>query len=302
MLKMDKKLKQLKEDYMDIPIPDELDFKVKKAIKQGRKSMKAKDNKAKIRKGYIAAASVAAATVVLTVGVNVSPVLAKGLSDLPVLGGIIEVLTFREYKVDEKNYNADIKVPEIQGLENKELQNSLNEKYLNDSKALYEQFMEEMNELKEAGGGHLGLDNGYVVKTDTEKILSIGRYVVNTAASSSTTFRYDTIDKEKEILITLPILFKDDSYIDIISENIKSQMREQMKSDDSLIYWIKGEDNDFEGFDKISKEQSFYINPEGKLVIAFDKYEVAPGYMGNPEFIIPTEILTDLLMGDEYIK
>lgn len=299
---MDKKLKQLKEDYMDIPIPDELDFKVKKAIKQGRKSMKAKDNKAKIRKGYIAAASVAAATVVLTVGVNVSPVLAKGLSDLPVLGGIIEVLTFREYKVDEKNYNADIKVPEIQGLENKELQNSLNEKYLNDSKALYEQFMEEMNELKEAGGGHLGLDNGYVVKTDTEKILSIGRYVVNTAASSSTTFRYDTIDKEKEILITLPILFKDDSYIDIISENIKSQMREQMKSDDSLIYWIKGEDNDFEGFDKISKEQSFYINPEGKLVIAFDKYEVAPGYMGNPEFIIPTEILTDLLMGDEYIK
>jgi len=302
MLKMDKKLKQLKEDYMDIPIPDELDFKVKKAIKQGRKSMKAKDNKAKIRKGYIAAASVAAATVVLTVGVNVSPVLAKGLSDLPVLGGIIEVLTFREYKVDEKNYNADIKVPEIQGLENKELQNSLNEKYLNDSKALYEQFMEEMNELKEAGGGHLGLDNGYVVKTDTEKILSIGRYVVNTAASSSTTFRYDTIDKEKEILITLPILFKDDSYIDIISENIKSQMREQMKSDDSLIYWIEGDNNDFEGFDKISKEQSFYISPEGKLIIAFDKYEVAPGYMGNPEFTIPTEILTDLLMGDEYIK
>ena len=299
---MDKKLKQLKEDYMDIPIPDELDFKVKKAIKQGRKSMKAKDNKAKIRKGYIAAASVAAATVVLTVGVNVSPVLAKGLSDLPVLGGIIEVLTFREYKVDEKNYNADIKVPEIQGLENKELQNSLNEKYLNDSKALYEQFMEEMNELKEAGGGHLGLDNGYVVKTDTEKILSIGRYVVNTAASSSTTFRYDTIDKEKEILITLPILFKDDSYIDIISENIKSQMREQMKSDDSLIYWIEGDNNDFEGFDKISKEQSFYISPEGKLIIAFDKYEVAPGYMGNPEFTIPTEILTDLLMGDEYIK
>ncbi len=293
-----KKLEQLKQEYIDIQIPEELDFVVRKAIKNGGKNMKRKNN---IKKIKIASVSVAASVVLLTAGVNTSPVLAQNLSNLPIVGGIVKVLTFREYKVDENGYNADIKVPEIQGLENKELENILNEKYLNESKELYDQFMEDMKDLEKAGGGHLGVDQGYIVKTDTDKILSIGRYVVNTVASSSTTFKYDTIDKEKQILITLPSLFKDDTYVNIISDNIKSQMKEQMKSDESKVYWVE-EEEFAEPFEKISNEQSFYINPEGKLVISFDKYEVAPGYMGNPEFVIPTEAISEILVGNEYIK
>lgn len=293
-----KKLEQLKQEYMDVQIPEELDFIVKKSIKQGRKNMKRKNN---IKKIKIASASIAASVVLITAGINTNEVLAQNLSNLPIVGGFIKVLTFREYKVDENNYNADIKIPEIQGLENKELENSLNEKYLNESKELYSQFMEDMKDLEKIGGGHLGVDSGYIVKTDTDKILSIGRYTVNTVGSSSTTFKYDTIDKEKQILITLPSLFKDDTYVDIISDNIKSQMEEQMKSDESKIYWIEGEEF-AEPFEKISNEQSFYVNPEGKLVISFDKYEVAPGYMGTPEFVIPTDVISEVLVGNEYIK
>lgn len=294
-----RKLEQLKQEYADIQIPEELDFIVRKSIKQGRKNMKRKSN---IKNIKIASASVAASIVLLTAGVNTSPVLAQNLSNVPIIGGVVKVLTFNEYKLDEDNYNADIKVPEIQGLENKELENSLNEKYLSESKELYEQFMNEVKDLKETGGGHLGVDNGYIIKTDTDKILSIGRYVVNTVGSSSTTFKYDTIDKEKQILITLPSLFKDDTYIDIISDNIKDQMKEQMKSDENKVYWIEGEENAIDPFEKISTEQSFYINPDGKLVISFDKYEVAPGYMGTPEFVIPTEAISEVLIGSEYIK
>lgn len=294
-----RKLEQLKQEYIDVEIPEELDFLVRMSIKQGRKNMKRKNN---IKKIKIVSASVAASVVLLTAGVNSSPVLADTLLKVPVVGGIAKVLTFKEYKLNENNYNADIKVPEIQGLENKELQNSLNEKYLNESKELYDQFMEDMNELEKLGGGHLGVDNGYIIKTDTDKLLSIGRFVVNTAGSSSTTFRYDTIDKEKQILITLPSLFKDETYIDIISDNIKDQMKEEMKSDENKIYWVEGEESVIDPFEKISNEQSFYINLEGKLVISFDKYEVAPGYMGTPEFIIPTETLSEVLVGNEYIK
>ncbi len=293
-----KKLEQLKQEYMDVQIPEELDFIVKKSIKQGRKNMRRKNN---IKKIKIASASIAASVVLITAGINTNEVLAQNLSNLPIVGGFIKVLTFREYKVDENNYNADIKIPEIQGLENKELENSLNEKYLNESKELYSQFMEDMKDLEKIGGGHLGVDSGYIVKTDTDKILSIGRYTVNTVGSSSTTFKYDTIDKEKQILITLPSLFKDDTYVDIISDNIKIQMEEQMKSDESKIYWIEGEEF-AEPFEKISNEQSFYVNPEGKLVISFDKYEVAPGYMGTPEFVIPTDVISEVLVGNEYIK
>ena len=257
-----RKLEQLKQEYIDIQIPEELEFVVRRSIIQGRKNMKKKNN---IKKIKIVSGSIAASVALLIAGVNTSPVMAQNLSNLPVVGGIIKVLTFREYKVDENNYNADIKVPEIQGLENEELQNSLNEKYLNEGKELYDQFMEDIEDLEKDGeGGHLGIDNGYIVKTDTDKILSIGRYVVNTVGSSSTTFKYDTIDKEKQILITLPSLFKDGTYVDIISDNIKSQMKEQMKSDESILYWIEGEEEAIDPFEKISSEQSFYINDEGK--------------------------------------
>jgi hypothetical protein len=165
-------------------------------------------------------------------------------------------------------------------------------------------FLADMGDMKEKGGGHLGVDSGYVIKTDTDRILSVGRYVVNTIASSSTTFKYDTIDKKNEVLITLPSLFKDDSYVDIISENIKEQMIKRHEADDMMFYWVEGveEEGLVDLFEKISKEQSFYINSEGKLVISFDKYEVAPGYMGIQEFVIPTEVISEILVSDEYIK
>lgn len=116
--------------------------------------------------------------------------------------------------------------------------------------------------------------------------------------------QYDTIDKNNQVLITLPSLFKDDQYIETISANIKEQMKAQMKEDPEKIYWIKGEDEDnlVEGFDLIQSEQNFYINDNGKLVIVFNDYEVAPGYMGTVQFEIPTDLIADELVSDIYIK
>jgi hypothetical protein len=299
---MDSKLEKLKNEYRNIPIPKELDFVVNKALQEsGVKNMNKKSN---FKKMKIAAASVAAAFVVMTAGVNASPVFAGTLSKVPVVGSLVKVLTFREYNIDEGTYNSNIKVPEIQGLENKALENSLNEKYLKEGKKLYESFEADMEELKKKDGGHLGVDSGYEIKTDNDQILSIGRYTVNTVGSSSTKIKYDTIDKKNEVLITLPSLFKDESYVDIISENIKNQMVEQYKADSDNFYWVAGieQDGGIELFNKISEEQNFYINQEGKLVISFDKYEVAPGYMGVVEFAIPTDVLSDILVSNGYIK
>lgn len=298
----DKNLQQLKKNYMDVPIPVELDFIVKKSLEDN--GVKITNSRANFKGIKIAAASIAAAVALFTVGVNSSPVFAASLSNVPVVGSIVKILTFREYTVNEDSYNADIKVPSIQGLENKNLENSLNDKYLTENKKLYEDFMADMEDMKSNGDGHLGVSSGYVVKTDNDRLLSIGRYVVNTVGSSSTTMKYDTIDKQSEILITLLSLFKNDSYVNIISENIKKQMIEQNKADENKFYWVEGieKDVDMDLFEKISKDQNFYINSEGKLVISFDKYEVAPGYMGVVEFVIPTEILSDSLVSNEYIK
>nr|WP_245350032.1 DUF3298 and DUF4163 domain-containing protein [Cytobacillus eiseniae] len=285
----------MKTEYKNIQIPDELDLVVERALLKSKKK----------KNGYKWLAGAAAAAVLFIGGLNISPAMASSLAEMPVVGSIVKVLTFTEYKVDKEKYQADIKVPAVSDLENGDLAQSLNDKYLKEGKELYDEFMLEVKELEDNGGGHLGVDSGYEVKTDNEQILSIGRYVVNTVASSSTIMKYDTIDKKNQILLSLPMLFTDESYVNTISENIKEQMREQMKADENIIYWVSGaglEDEDLtELFETINKEQNFYINNEGKLVISFDKYEVAPGYMGVVEFIIPTEVILDILVSDEYI-
>lgn len=291
----DKRMELLKEKYNNAPIPDELDYVVRKAIKKGRTQ----------KTRWVA--GVAVLVIAFVGGINVSSSMAGVLSDIPVIKNLVHVLTFREYKVDEGTYNANLEVPAINGLKDKNLEATLNQKYLEENKKLYDEFKEGTQDLKEQGGGHLGVDSGYVVKTDNDRLLAIGRYVVNTVGSSSTIFKYDTIDKKNEILITLPSLFIDDQYINVLSEEIKAQMRERMKEDTNKIYWVssaEGGDNELpiESFDKISKDQSFYINSENKLVISFDKYEVAPGYMGVVEFILPTESIANLLVSNEYIK
>ncbi len=284
---MDKKLETLRDEYKNIPIPDELDFVVKKALKQ-----KKKRHVNRIR----SLVGVAAAAIILITGINTSPTFANALSEVPLVGSLVKVLTFTEFKVDEGTAKTDIKVPAITNMENKKLEATLNNKYLEEGEKLYNDFMAEMEELKKSGGGHLGVESGYDVKTDNDQILAIGRYVVNTVGSSSTTFKYDTVDKKNQLLITLPSLFKDDSYISLISENIKEQMRQQMKEDTEKSYW---EEDVLETFDK---NQTFYINDQSKLVIVFNKYEVAPGYMGVIEFIIPTNAIEDVLVSNEYIK
>ena len=289
-------MNRFRNEYENIEIPDELEFLVRTTIKEQEKKMKRKNI---INKSVIAAA---VAGVVFVGSINLSSEISYALSEVPVLGSIVRVLTFKTFELKDNNFDAQLKTPAIEGLDSN-LEAILNEKYLDENQKLYDDFMKEIDELKKADmdEAHMGIASGYEVKTDTDKLLVIGRYVVNTAGSSSTTIKYDTIDKQNKILITLPSLFKDEAYIDIISENIKTQMKEQMK-DENNVYWLEDEMMEDENFSKIDKNQSFYITKNNQLVIAFDKYEVAPGYMGNPEFIIPSELLKDALVSEEYIK
>ena len=289
-------MNKFRNEYENIEIPDELEFLVRTTIKEQEKKMKRKNI---INKSVIAAA---VAGVVFVGSINLSSEISYALSEVPVLGSIVRVLTFKTFELKDNNFDAQLKTPAIEGLDSK-LEAMLNEKYLDENQKLYDDFMKEIDEMKKADmdEAHMGIASGYEVKTDTDKLLVIGRYVVNTAGSSSTTIKYDTIEKQNKLLITLPSLFKDEAYIDIISENIKAQMKEQMK-DENNVYWLEDEMMGDENFSKIDKNQSFYITKDNQLVIAFDKYEVAPGYMGNPEFIIPSELLKDALVSEEYIK
>ncbi|PYE49047.1 DUF3298 domain-containing protein [Paenibacillus barcinonensis] len=294
---MHDKLNRMKQEYESIPIPNELNEIVNRTIASRRRTIKVMP--------WLASA--AAACILLFVGVNASPAFAKALSEVPVLGKIVKVITIREYTEQNENTDVHLKTPGIADTGSPELEQSLNTKYLEENKKLYEGFKDEVAQLEKSGGGHLGLESGYKVITDTDLLLTLSRYVVESAGSSAESRKYDTIDKINHIVITLPSLFSDDRYIQVISDNIQEQMRQQMKDDPSKIYWVEqpGTEPDIpkeELFRSIAKNQNFYINQDGKLVISFNEYDVAPGYMGVVQFTIPTEAVQDLLVSNEYVK
>ncbi|MFF2753833.1 DUF3298 domain-containing protein [Psychrobacillus sp. NPDC058041] len=289
------KLNESKKQYDEIEIPEELSQIVQDSIRAAKR--KHQKNKPFKQWGI----GVAAAATLFITSVNISPALAQSLATVPVLGSIVQVVTLQEIQVAKDTYNAELKTPGVTGFKNKELEKTLNEKYIAENEALYESFQKDMKELEAEGGGHLGVASTYEVVTDTDDILSISRYNVNTVGSSSTTMRTDTIDKKNEILITLPSLFKDDQYIEAISTYIKGEMIKQMKADENIIYWV-GSEAEFESFEAIRPDQTFSITADHKLTISFDKYEVAPGYMGVLTFEIPTKVIQDLLVSNAYIK
>lgn len=273
-----KNINDLKKEYMDIKIPENLDDVVKESIKKV-------DRKSIVNKKIIGSAAVLA----LIFGINISPAFADVVSDIPIVGNIVKLVTVKNYTLKKNNVEADIKVPAIEGLENKQLEENLNKEFIENGKKIYEELIEEFpsinNQMKYVG-------SDYKIKADNDSFLSIEIIKEEIQASSYTTKKHYTIDKNKQIVLTLPMLFEGDNYIEEISNDIKAQMIENMKKDSNLTYFLEADENEevIDSFDKIKENQDFYINNDGNLVICFDQYEVAPGYMGTLEFIISDKI------------
>lgn len=78
-------------------------------------------------------------------------------------------------------------------------------------------------------------------------------------------------------------------YIDVANVQIVRQMKERVKQNPDYIYWgvtDEGLSQGFDGFTSVDADTNFYINELGNPVICFDKYEIAPGFMGEQEFEI----------------
>ncbi|HNR64904.1 MAG TPA: hypothetical protein PKJ95_01275, partial [Atribacterota bacterium] len=100
---------------------------------------------------------------IIVVGVNMvfAQCEPETTAGTPVPDKIITVSTFKQLTIEEETFNADIRIPLISGLENKELENSLNEKYLVEGTKIYEDFKEEIEEIKAQGlEAHLGISSG----------------------------------------------------------------------------------------------------------------------------------------------
>ncbi len=245
-------------------------------------------------------AGVAAAILISIILPNINGDIAKAMGSIPVLGKYFQVVTFREYHYEDDNNTADIVVPKVETEEEATEQEVKTAETMNKSIEEYAQgFMQEFQEnLKSQGEGYQELQMDYEVVTDNEDWLTIKVNVLQVEASGYQQAKFFHIDKKTGKEAVLSDLFVEGSdYVGIISENIIAQMKEQMAQDEGKIYFVEGNGDDIDEFNfkQMKEDQNFYFNEKGELVIAFDEYEVAPGYMGTVEFVIPSQVIESIV-------
>ena len=135
----------------------------------------------------------------------------------------------------------------------------------------------------EDGYGDILVDSQ--VLTDDEKWFSLDLVLYQGAGSGYERHRHYTIDKTTGKKAMLSDFFGE-AYVDTISDEIKKQMRQRMAEDENVTYWIDNQDIPEWNFQSIAEDQDFYVNKDGDVVVCFNEYEVAPGYMGCVEFVI----------------
>lgn len=284
-----------KKEYDEIAVPEAAGFRIKTGIKKAKREQWRRSLTNCLRNtGTVAAASL----VVLMVAVNTNEALAKSLEDVPVLGRITRIVTWNTYTDQTNNFEAKVEVPKIE-VEPSEHSGSLDEEVRKNYELSNEQieaYAKQFIEMYEAdlkttnGEGNYALDSQYKVIGDNDRYLSIRIDTTVVMAGGTQYVKIFNVNKATGKLVTLPELFTDPQKgLEAVSENIKLQMKTQMEQDDSISYFYNTDMPDL-NFKELTGEESFYLNENGELVIAFNEYDVAPGYMGAVEFTIPKAV------------
>lgn len=279
------KLNRMKKEYQEINTPKQLEGMVAEAIHRAKTENRRQEKMKKIVKR--STAGVAAAAVLSIALLNVNPGIAYALDGVPVIGSIARALTFQEYTKKDGNMELNMTIPSVEGSDQEKVLGQLNSEMGDYAQSLKERFEQDVADM---GGqdGRESMDTTFTVLTDNDKVFSARFETVIAVGSSDSFAKYYNVDKQKGQILTLGDLFQQNSdYVSAVSADIIEQMKQQQAESEDKIYWI-GENAAAEEdeFKSIEPDQSFYITPEGQLVIAFDKYEVAPGYMGTCEFMI----------------
>lgn len=273
----------------DFKISDDLKEQIEKTLLDlPEKSDKNHKHKIIYKRAAIAASIVFAFLILFP---NISTVYANALEKIPVISSIVKVVTIRNYFYSDSYHEMDIDVPKIES-GSSDAANYINKNVEELTKMLVDRFYTDLDEIGEEGHSSVYVD--YDVVTDTDTWFTLKIRVHEAAGSSNTYYKYYHIDKTSGKIIKLADLAKNDEFYTITKNEIKRQMRAEMKTDENKIYWV---DDPVFGVDfaEIGPDHNFYFNDSGDIVIVFDKYEVAPGFMGTPEFAVNMSVIRDVI-------
>lgn len=307
------KMQELKQAYSEPEMSGEQLARMKERMEEAKmeKRNKKKENQNKKNHAIRNAAAAAAAVAVVFVALpNTSESVAYAMSNIPVVGKLVEAVTFRDYKYESERNNADIEVPELavnetalpgteqvaEGTEqaaDSEVQENLKkttDEINAEIQKITDEIVAEFEENLKFEGGYQNVMVKHEVLSTTENYFTLKLICYQGSGSGAEWDYFYTIDLKTGERLALKDLFADGAdYITPISENIKEQMQEQMDADENVYYWLNDEIEEW-NFQKITDETSFYLNEDGNIVISFNEGDVAPMYMGCVEFVIPSDV------------
>lgn len=267
--------------YDETEIPDALSVTVGAALKA-----KIRPNAALRAVLGTAAAIVVACTALL----NFSPDAAEAAFDVPVLGDICRVLTFRHYDFEDEIKTLDVTVPTIDGTGNSELENRVNleiSRLIDEETSAAKINADEYYKAYIATGGDpaeyqpIEIAVDYEIKYIGEDIASFMIYKYESLASAYYTSRYYNLDLSTGRDLTLRDIYGD-GYVQTVAAAVESGMASLPEETRALLF----ADTDVASL--INAGRKFYYSADGQnVVVVFDKYELAAGAAGALEFTVP---------------
>ncbi len=255
-----KEFEKAKQEYEHITIPKELSERETAEINRAEKHKnstnqnthtKSKSNP--FRKWPVAAAAIL--TVTFVAGLNVSPVFAKEMSQVPIIGELAKVLTFQQYEMKTEDYVIAVKIPTIEMISEDfaDLEDSINddiytvcEQYAKESKAdalaYREAFLETGGTLEEWQEHDITIKVWYTVQLQTEDYLSLAIHRTeswNSAAAETKLFNIslqtgEQISTEELLAATNATYYEDNFAVDTETAAIYAQQIKEIFTNKDL--------------------------------------------------------------------
>lgn len=205
-----------------------------------------------------------------------------------------EAFSFRE---ENDHWSIEISLPKVSGMADEDEQARLNDYILSKKDIMLEDYNQNVV------FGEKGIEEGYdphfmyqyywdtVTDSDDYFVFRISWYFG--AGSSTTLNEYFNLDKKTGKLL----VFSEDAVTTPeqmaavraqILEQMEAANAESIKEYGAGLFWTEDDSLDI-SLGQVSYLNHWYYNADGDLVITFDKYEIAPGAAGSPEFVVHPE-------------
>lgn len=281
-----KQLNDARKAFEQTPIPDSLGKTVTAAVRTGRRAAR----RPRHSYGWYAAAC---ACLAFIIALNTVPVFALGMQEIPVLGNIARVFTFRQYSESKENILINVNIPALENTGNTELERRINYEILTRMNEEVEEARQRAAEYRQAildtGGTEedfwpIDINLDYEIHCSNEEIVSFVITKSEAAASYCVEQFFYNLDLQTGQELDLRHMLGDD-FAAVISEQVWEAIADELATDEKASYFEEAD----AVIDHVPANHNFYIDADGYVVVVFDKYEIAPGYMGIREFtIVPT--------------